>query len=183
MSSSNELEELAAAEALANSIDVSSDSEEEDSDESSSDETAVQSEAVRKPLSQLALGPEQGGDLHLDSQSVKSGAGNLTDLFLSLDTSAVGFARAHMEVEEEEEDDVEEMESEGVQAGSVGGGAKRVGGEEYSMDLEEEEEDMMRDVAAAAGLQDSALQEVGFRTEEVPYLSAHLCFLKGNILE
>ncbi len=43
--------------------------------------------------------------------------------------------------------------------------SKGIGREESSIDLEEEEE-MMAEVATV-GLEDSALQEAGFRTEEV----------------
>ena len=45
--------------------------------------------------------------------------------------------------------------------------SKGIGREESSIDLEEEEE-MMAEVATV-GLEDSALQEAGFRTEEVRY--------------
>jgi hypothetical protein len=46
--------------------------------------------------------------------------------------------------------------------------SKGIGREESSIDLEEEEE-MMAEVATV-GLEDSALQEAGFRTEEVRVL-------------
>jgi hypothetical protein len=50
--------------------------------------------------------------------------------------------------------------------------AKGAGREENSIDLEEDEE-MMREVSTA-GLEDSALQEAGFRTEEVPHYWGYL---------
>jgi hypothetical protein len=50
--------------------------------------------------------------------------------------------------------------------------SKGIGREESSIDLEEEEE-MMAEVATV-GLEDSALQEAGFRTEEVLYATTQL---------
>jgi hypothetical protein len=106
MSSSHELAELAAAEALASSLDVS-DSEEEDSDESAGPEAVTFPKAV--PPAHF----ETEGS-RLEVKSTESGAGQLTDLFL--DTGAVRFTQAHVvdveEEEEEDEDDVQEMEEE-----------------------------------------------------------------------
>jgi hypothetical protein len=110
MSSSHELAELAAAEALASSLDVS-DSEEEDS-ESSADESAAP--AVTFPKSLPSFETEES---RLEIKSTESGAGKLTDLFLSVD------AKAHVVdvEEEEEEDDVEEVEEEDIRrTGSAG---------------------------------------------------------------
>jgi hypothetical protein len=50
--------------------------------------------------------------------------------------------------------------------------SKGIGREESSIDLEEEEE-MMAEVATV-GLEDSAHQEAGFRTEEVLYPTTQL---------
>jgi hypothetical protein len=113
MSSSHELAELAAAEALASSLDVS-DSEEEDS-ESSADELAGP-EAVTFPKAVPPAAHFETEESRLEISSTESGgAGKLTDLFLSVDTGAVRFTQAHVvdvEEEEEDEDDVQEVEEE-----------------------------------------------------------------------
>ena len=89
--STDDVEELAALEALARSIDVS---DSEDS-ESSSEET----EAVSPPTAPAA-----------EAQTVQPAAAShrLTDLFLSLDTSSIQFSQSF--IEEEVDDDEEEMD-------------------------------------------------------------------------
>jgi hypothetical protein len=109
MSSSHELAELAAAEALASSLDVS-DSEEEDSDESAGPEAVTFPKAV-PPAAHF-----EAEESRLEINSTESGgAGRLTDLFLSVDSGSARFTQAHVidvEEEEEDEDDVEEVEEE-----------------------------------------------------------------------
>ena len=89
--STDDVEELAALEALARSIDVSNS---EDS-ESSSEET----EAVSPPTAPAA-----------EAQTIQPAAAShrLTDLFLSLDTSSIQFSQSF--IEEEVDDDEEEMD-------------------------------------------------------------------------
>ena len=91
--STDDVEELAALEALARSIDVS---DSEDS-ESSSEET----EAVSPPTAPAA-----------EAQTIQPAAAShrLTDLFLSLDTSSIQFSQSF--IEEEVDDDEEEEEEE-----------------------------------------------------------------------
>ncbi len=113
MSSSHELAELAAAEALASSLDVS-DSEEEDSDESACPEAVTFPESLPKAVPPAHFETEES---RLEISSTESGAGKLTDLFLSVDSGAVRFTQAHVvdvgeEEEEEDEDDVQEVEEE-----------------------------------------------------------------------
>jgi hypothetical protein len=114
MSSSHELAELAAAEALASSLDVS-DSEEEDS-ESSADESAVTTFPKSLPKAVPPAAHVEAVESRLEIKSTEAGAGKLTDLFLSVDSGAVRFTQAHVvdveEEGEEEEDDVEEVEEE-----------------------------------------------------------------------
>ena len=89
--STDDVEELAALEALARSIDVS---DSEDS-ETSTEET----EAVSPPTAPAA-----------EAQTVQPAAAShrLTDLFLSLDTSSIQFSQSF--IEEEVDDDEEEMD-------------------------------------------------------------------------
>ena len=89
--STDDVEELAALEALARSIDVS---DSEDS-ESSSEET----EAVSPPTAPAA-----------EAQTIQPAAAShrLTDLFLSLDTSSIQFSQSF--IEEEVDDEEEEMD-------------------------------------------------------------------------
>ena len=91
--STDDVEELAALEALARSIDVS---DSEDS-ESSSEET----EAVSPPTAPAA-----------EAQTIQPAAAShrLTDLFLSLDTSSIQFSQSF--IEEEVDDDEEEEKKE-----------------------------------------------------------------------
>jgi hypothetical protein len=109
MSSSHELAELAAAEALASSLDVS-DSEEEDSDESAGPEAVTFPKSLPKAVPPSA--PFETEESRLEIKSTESGAGQLTDLFLSVDTKA---HVVDVEEEEEEEDDVEEVEEDDVE--------------------------------------------------------------------
>ncbi len=119
MSSSHELAELAAAEALASSLDVS-DSEEEDSessaDESARPETVTGTFPKSLPKGVPSAAHFEAEESRLEIKSTESADGKLTDLFLSVDSGAVRFTQAHVvdveEEEEEDEDDVQEMEEE-----------------------------------------------------------------------
>lgn len=174
--SENDLDELAAAEALANSLDVSD--SEEDSGSSSNEAEVVQDRSKRKTSADeqnvLSVSTE-------DRQEVKSAAGNgqkLTDLFLSLDTSALRLVHAHSDMEEEEDeeedDDEQPKQTDGRAVSAIENTltatATRREASGIGVDFHEEEflmveEFMMEDVAG--GQEDPLMPAEEFQTEEV----------------
>jgi hypothetical protein len=128
--STDELEELVALEALASSVDIS---ESEDSESASEDDEA-------RPPTAEAVTEKTEKEISFQPEAKPKASHKLTDLFLSLDTSAIQFARLGNDEEEEEEDEDEEAEPcDAGERGGGGGGGGEVQETSIGIDIEEEQ--------------------------------------------